>query len=490
MRTLKQKTINGMFWSVGERLSEQIALMITSIILARLLQPSDFGLLGMLSIFTAVAQSVIDSGFGTALIQKKDADQTDASSIFYFNLILGFILAGSMFFAAPLIARFFDQTILIPITRVISFNLIITSFSLVQISLLTKEMRFRTQMKVGLISVILSGVLGIFMAYFGMGVWSLVVQALSRYLIRGILLWFFSSWRPSPIFSFNSLASMFSYGSRLLLSGLLDTSFNNIYQTIIGKLFSVTNLGYYAKAQTLQTAATRATSTSLGSVTFAALAPYQDNDKVLKDSYKKTIRLSLYLHFPIMIGLIAIAGPLIPFLLTEKWVPAIKYFQLLCIVGLLTPLIYFNQNIMKIKGRTDLFFRTNLISKLIILVTILITYRWGILALLFGQIFSTFVTYLIISHFSNELIGYSQLEQVKDFLPLLFKSIIMGAMIFLSGLIIPDNKIFDLFIRTTTGILVYTIISLLSNSEEFYEILDIIKNILQSIASAIKQKFS
>jgi O-antigen/teichoic acid export membrane protein len=486
MTSLKQKTINGMFWSVGEKISEQIALLITSIILARLLEPADFGLLGMISIFIAIAQSMIDSGFGSALIQKKDANQTDASSIFFFNIFLGILFAAALFFAAPLIANFYDQPILTSITRVLSLNLILTSLSLVQSSLLTKEMKFQTQMRVGLLSVIFSGVVGIILAYSGLGVWSLVFQAISRYLIRGILLWNTSNWRPSFDLSFESLASMFSYGSRLLLSGMLETIFNNFYNAFIGKTFSATELGYYSRAQSLEISATQATSSSLSKVTFAAFAPFQDNNEILKQSYRKAIKLSVFIHFPLLIGLIVIADPLIRFLMTDKWAPSIVYFQLLCVSGLFVPLIRFNQNIIKIKGRTELFFRANLISKIFTILMVFLTYRWGIKAIIYGQIAISIITYLLNGFPSQELIGYSLFEQVKDTYGSLLISIIMGGVISIVTFFQIESIIFDLLIRIFFGIVVYFSINFITKQEELYEVIKISHGYLMIIFQKFK----
>jgi len=481
MDNLKQKTINGMIWTISERLGLQLLQLVVSIILARLLQPAEFGLISMLMLFTAIAQSLLDSGFGSALIQKKDATQTDASSIFFFNIFIGIILATILSLGAPLIANFYQQPILIPLTRVLSLNLIINAFSVVQTSLLTKNMDFKAQLKVSIASVLISGTAGIIMAFQGLGVWSLVVQMVLNQLIRAILLWIVSSWRPAAEFSYLSLKSMFSFGSRMLVSGLIDTFFNNILQTFIGKIFSAVDLGYYTRAKTMETSATFATSASLGQVTYPALTPFQDNDVLLKKAYRKTIRLSLFFHFPLMIGLWAIADPLFRFLLTDKWAPSIPYFQILCFAGLLYPLHVLNLNILKVKGRSDLFLRLEIIKKAVIILVILVTYRWGIIALLFGQIGISIFAYFINSYYSGRLIDYKQCDQLLDLMPSFITAGLMGFCMFLAGSINLENNFLLLIIQTIVGIVSYTSFHFLLKSTELSEVIDIIRNIIKKL---------
>lgn len=475
MPNIKQKAVNGMLWSVGERLSMQVALVLTSIILARLLEPSDFGLLGMLAIFTAIAQSIIDSGFGTALIRKKDLNEVDKSSIFFFNLLIGTLLGFVLFLSSPLIAIFYSQPSLIPITRVISSILILNSFSLVQASLLTREMKFNIQFKIGLISVLVSGAVGILMALMGFGVWSLVAQLLTRSLVNSLFLWILSKWRPSLAFSIQSLKVMFAYGSRLLFAGIVETLFKNIYQTFIGRIFSATELGFYTKALTLETAATQSTTSSLSKVTFAALVPFQDDNHFLKKSYRKTIKLSMLIQFPLLFALIAMAEPLIILLLSDRWAPSIPYFQLLCVVGIFQTLVHFNTNILKIKGRTDLIFRLLLLNKATIIAAIAITYRWGISALIIGQVFSALIFSITLGHFSDNLIGYSQIEQIKDFLPPIIIGSIVSLCMYSVNFLGLNNYILKFLLMNGVGLLVFLLISLFYQSEEFKEVKKIIK---------------
>jgi teichuronic acid exporter len=486
MISLKQKSINGMLWTVSERLSVQAVQLLVQIVLARLLEPAQFGLIGMLMIFTAVAQSIMDSGFGSALIQKKDADQTDSSSIFFLNLIFGVILALVLSLAAPLIGKFYLQPTLTPITRVLSLTLIINAFSLVQTSLLAKKMDFKTQMKISLLAVIISGVIGIVMAYQGFGVWSLVAQMVSKSLFQAIFLWIFNDWRPKGVFSFSSLKSMFSFGSKLLFSGLIDTIFRNIYQTFIGKVYSPAELGFYSKAISIETAAIQATSSSLGQVLFPSMVHLQNDLDSLKKAYRKTIRLSLFLHFPLMIGLWAVADPLFRLLLTDKWAPSIPYFQILCIAALLYPLQVLNLNILKVKGRSDLFLKLEIIKKATVVLAIVLTYRHGIIVMLYGQIITSIISYLLNSYYSGVLIGYSQWDQIKDLVPSFGSAVIMGIVMYLVGLLPNESHLLKILFQTITGMLVYYLISLKASSSELAEVKSIMINAINQIILKLK----
>jgi O-antigen/teichoic acid export membrane protein len=483
MTTLKQKFISGTIWTVTERLSLQILQLIVSIILSRLLGPSEYGLIGMLTIFIALSQSVIDSGFGSALIQKKDADQIDTSSIFFLNIIIGFILTITLILTAPLIANFYNQPELINITRVLSLNLIINSFGLVQTALLSKSMDFKAQMKASLIAASTSGLIGIALAYNGFGVWSLVIQMVLNYFIRVILIWNVSRWRPSLVFSSASIKSMFPFGSRMLLTGLVDTFFLNIYNAFIGKIYSSTTLGFYTRATVFVNAAVLATSLSIEKVTYSALAPYQDEISTLKQAYRKTIRFSVFLHFPLMVSLIVLADPMIRFLLTDKWAQSIPYFQLLCVSGIFYPLQLLNLNILKVKGRSDLVLKLGIIQKLMVILAIFITFRYGIMFLIYGQIITSIFSFFIYSFYSGRMIMYSQINQLKDLLPFMVMAIIMGSSMFLFDFIYLPNPFFQLLIKPVIGVVIYCILNYLAKTTELIEFKKIISNMVERYKS-------
>lgn len=477
-----------MAWSVTERISLQVLHMGISIILARLLSPSEFGLLGMLAIFTSIAQSVLDSGFGSALIQKKDATQTDSSSIFYFNLFIGIILAGIFFFSAPLISNFYQQPILVPLTRVLSLNMIINAFSLVQLSMLRKNLEFKNSFIVSMIAVLISGIFSITAAYRGLGVWSLVIQNLSHSLAQAGSLWLINNWRPIGHFSFASLKSMFSFGSKLLVAGLIETIFKNLYQTLIGKGYSPSDVGYYSRASTMETAATVTTSMALGQVIFPAFSPYQDDNQTLKQVHGKTIKMSMFLHIPFMIGLIAIAEPLFLFLLTDKWANSIPYFQLLCVVGLVYPIQVQNYNLFRIKGRSDLILKFGIAKHILIAAALAITYRHSILALIYGQIVVAVVSQIIASYVAGRLINYTLLDQLKALLPSTSVSLIMGAGLFLMGKINFGNNLLEFSSQIIVGILIYYIINKLFRSQELEEFISILVNLWKNFYATLKGK--
>jgi len=489
MSELKQKTINGMVWSVSERISLQVMHMLVSIILARLLGPSEFGLLGMLAIFTSIAQSVLDSGFGSALIQKKDATQTDSSSIFYFNLLIGIFLASIFFFSAPLIADFYQQPILKPITRVLSLNMIINAFSLVQLSILRKKMEFKNHFIVSMIAVLFSGVAGIIAAYNGLGVWSLVIQTLSHSLAQAIALWILSKWRPIGHFSFESLKTMFSFGSRLLVAGIIETVFKNLYQTFIGKVYSPSDVGYYSRASTMESAASVATSMALGTVVFAAFSPYQDDDTTLRKVHSKTIKMSMFVLMPVMIGLIAIAEPLFLFLLTEKWADSIPYFQLLCVIGLLFPIVVQNYNLLRIKGRTDLHLRLEIFKYVITVIAIALTYKHGIIALIYGQITVAVISHFVVSYFVGRLVDYTLFDQLKALFPQGIISLIMGGSIYFVGnLLNTDSNLLIFSTQIVLGVVIYFLLNRLIKAPELEEFLSIIGNFTRTLLLKLKGK--
>lgn len=468
----------GLIWSLAENLGLQAMQFVISIILARLLLPAQFGLIGMLSLFMAVAQSLLDSGFGSALIQKKDADQLDACSAFYFNLAIGAFLILLLWFSAPLIAHFYAQPILTNLTRLLSLNILINAFRLVPSAILTKQMDFRVIFKISVIAVIVSGTVGVILAFKGFGVWSLATQSVLETLLRTFLVWHASRWKPAWIFSLKSLKTMFAYGSRLLFSGLLDTIFNNVYQLFIGKVYTPIDLGYYVHAQSMETVAVQPTSSALGRVMFPAMVNIQDDKARMKQSYRKIMTIAMFFHFPLMIGLIVVAEPLITLLFTQRWAPSVPYFQLFCLVGLLWPLHVLNLNTLQVTGRSDLFSRLEVVKKVLVVVAIAVTYRTGITALLYGQIATSVVSYFLNCHYSGELIDYSTVEQVRDSIPFLLIAIGMGIVMFFAGRAIhPDLP--KLLVQVTAGATFYLSMDYLLGWSVLTEVLNLVHNAIR-----------
>lgn len=474
MEDLKTRTLTGLFWNLLERIGLRIVQFVPTVILARLLSPEQFGLIGMLSLFIALAQSFLDSGFGLALIRKKDVSHTDECSIFYFNILLGVLSVLVLFFAAPLIAGFYQQPILIGLTRWLSLGIFIQSFGLIQTTLLTRALDFKTQLKARLFATVMSGVIGIAAALYGLGVWSLVIQSIAATLLGTLALWLMCDWRPALNFSLDSLKSMFGFGSRMLFSDLVNTFFDNLYQVFIGKFFSPASLGFYTRAASSRAVVIDTVSYTLGRVTFPAFSSIQDDLGRLKRAYRKAITLSTYLNFPLMLGLIVVAKPLFLLLFSAKWLGAVGYFQLLCVTGMLAPLQIINLQVLKVRGRSDLFFQLTLIRRSLIVLTVFLTYRWGISAMLVGQIVISGIIYFLNSFYSARLIDYPMKAQVVDILPTLFYTLLMAAAMLLLGEAFQGaGELLLLVLQCGMGVAVYLLVSKLARAEPLRELLSL-----------------
>jgi O-antigen/teichoic acid export membrane protein len=482
--SLRHKTLHALFWSFLERFGQQGIQFVISIILARLLLPEEFGLIAMLAIFMAIAQSFINSGFGQALIQKQNVTHIDECSIFYFNILVGFLAAGLLCLAAPWIAGFYNQPLLVPLTCALSLNLIINAFSLVHTTLLTKHVDFKTQLKVSVIATVISGTIGVTMAFNGFGVWSLVAQSLGSNLLHTILLWFFNTWRPSLVFSFTSLRGMFAFGSRLLASGLLDTVFQNIYIVVIGKLFSPADLGFYSRAKRLQQLPVDNISSIISRVTFPVFSSVQDDKPRLKRGVRKALTMLVMINFPMMVGLAIMAKPLVLLLLTEKWAPCIPYLQLLCVVGMLYPLHVINLNVLKAQGRSDLFLQLEILKKILVVIAIAVTYRWGITAMIYGQIATSCFAYLLNSYYTGKMLDYPITEQIRDLIPSLTLASIMGGGVYALHYAPIVNQSALLFAQIMTGIVLYSVLCYIFRISSFMEVIEMVKSRLLNVRYA------
>lgn len=473
--TLRQKTITGVIWTFFEQLFRVGIQTITTLILAWFLLPEDFGLMAMISIFFAIAQSLVDSGFSQALIRKKEVSQTDYSTAFYTNLALGFLTYILLLVSAPFISSFYNEPRLMVLVRVVGLVVIINSFQLVQVVDLTRKLNFKIQFRVTLPSAMFSGVVAISMAAMGFGVWSLVAQMLISSFASTALYWIINKWRPSKDFSVESLNEMFGFGSKLLASGLIDTAFQNIYVIVIGKLFSATLVGYYFFAQRIQELVANQLSSAVQKVTYPALSTVQDDNTALKAFYRKIIQVVTYIVFPSMIALAVLAKPLFSVMLKEDWLPAVTYLQLLCIVGLLYPLHAINLNILKVKGRSDLFLYIEIVKKLMIVIIILISVRFGIFGILMGQIVSSILAYIPNSYYSIKLIDYSVAEQLHDFIPTLLLAVTMGVFMYAAGLVLPLGEFGYVLVIGLAGATFYVLTNYLLKTPAQLLMLQIVK---------------
>jgi O-antigen/teichoic acid export membrane protein len=429
--SLKDKTISGIFWSFLQQFGGRGISVLTTIFLARILTPKDFGLMGMLAIFIAISQRLISGGFSTALVQKKDADEEDFSSVFYINLAISVLIYVILFFGAPLISDFYHQPILTPMSRVLSLVFIINAFSYVQSARLRKAMQFKTLMKIHLPSIVISGAVALVMALKGYGVWSIVAQRIVVELAYTIQIWIYAKWKPLLTFNKEKAKGLFSFGSRLMVSGVLNAIYRNIYLIIIGKFFPVNILGYYQTARKLEKTPTQTLSNAVKSVTFPAFSSIQDDDKRLKKGYKKSIQQLFFWVCPAMVLAAVLAVPLFRFVLTVKWLPAVPFFRLVCIIGIMRPISSFNLDIVNVKGRSDLYLKLNIIKKIIVTIGVAVSIQFGIWALVGFQAFDSIIRYGINSYYSGRFIDYPIKEQVVDILPTFILSLAIGVFIWL-----------------------------------------------------------
>ncbi len=371
----------------------------------------------MIAIFIAISDSIIDSGFSNALIRKVDIKREDYNTVFFFNLIVGISLYVLLFFCSPAISEFFKEPLLVPVTRVIGLVLVINALSIIQRTIFVKEINFKIQTKISFIASISSGVIGIGMALLNYGVWSLVAQQLSRQFFNALFLWIYSHWRPAWEFSIESFKELFGFGSKLLVSGLIDTAYRNVYYVVIGRFYSSSQLGQYTRAGQFNTIFSSNLTAVVQRVSYPVLSSIQEDPERLLEGYRKIIKMTMLVAFSCMLGLAAIAKPLILVLIGEKWLQSVYYLQIICFSGMLYPLQAINLNILQVKGRSDLFLKLEIIKKVIAVGPIVIGIFWGIEYMLWGSVFTSFIAYFLNSYYSADLVNYPTKKQIMDIFP-------------------------------------------------------------------------
>jgi O-antigen/teichoic acid export membrane protein len=455
-QSLKKITIKGLSWSLIESASSQGIRFVLGIILARLLVPEMFGLIAMLLIFITLGEIFVDSGFGTALIQKQKITECEICSVFYFNILVGLIAATLLFLAAPAIAAFYNQPTLTPIAQSLSFIFIINSFGMIQSNLLVKGVDFKSMAKLITISNLSSGLIGIALAVMGYGIWSLVIQQISAAVIRNCLYWYYSSWRPHFLFSINEIRKMLRFSLSILAIGILNRTSESIYYMVIGKLFSATDLGFFSRANQLQSFPSSTLAMLVGRVTFPVYAKVQHDPLLLKAGLRKTLTMLAFIIFPIMVGVAVVAKPLIIVLLTDKWAQTIPYLQLLSVVGVLFPFEWIRQQALQAVGRPDLSLRVEIFKKVALFASITVMWQWGIFGIISGMIFATILSLSLNIHYTAMVTQYSIREQLFDMIPYFAISIIMGAIAFsIIYLIANYSAFYQLLIQSFTGFLFY-----------------------------------
>ena len=472
--SLKSKTVKGVVWSSIERFSTQGVQFLIMIIMARLLTPKDYGLIGMLAIFLAVAQSLIDSGFSQALIRKQDRTDVDNSTVFYFNIVVSSALYLILFIAAPFVADFYNQPELTSVMRVVCLGVILNSLAVVQRALLTVRIDFKTQAKASLSAAVISGCIGIVLAYCGFGVWSLVVQQLLNLSVNTLLLWIFSKWRPIAVFSWKSFHELFAFGSKMLASGLLDTLYRNIYPIVIGKLFSASSLGHYTRAQQFSEFPSSNVTGIIQRVTYPILCGIQDETERLEAAYRKFLKLSAFIIFPLMIGMSAVARPFIDIVLGTQWGFCGQLLQIICFAMMWYPIHAINLNLLQVKGRSDLFLRLEIIKKILGITVLCITAPFGLVVMCYGQIFNSIVALVINTYYTGKLINVGFIRQMKDLLPTLLLSLTMfGAILLVNGFI--EVNMHRLVIGVLVGIIVYASGSYIFKFKELQTLFSLIR---------------
>lgn len=481
--SLKDKTISGIFWSSLELIANQGIRFLIQIVLARLLLPQHFGIIGMITVFIAISQSIVNCGFKNALIRENNSSQEDYSTVFYFNLIMAVLLYIVLFITVPAISKFFNESQLIPVLRVLSIVIIINSIGLVQRTLLIKKIDFKIQTKLSIISSIFSGGIAIVFAYLGYGVWSLVILTLTMQSIQSFLLCIYNRWVPSLVFSMDSFKRLFGFGWKLLISGLIDTFYKNINYVIIGKFFSTTSLGYYTNTQKIVDIVSQSITTSVQKVSYPVLSSIQDDSERLRNGYRKIIKNSVFITFPFMIGLAAVAEPFIMIVFGEKWINSIPYLQILCFGSMLFPLHAINLNILQVKGRSDLFLKLEIIKKIIGIsfITIVIVFRLGIIALLWTSVIGSYIAYFVNSYYSAQLLSYSTKDQIRDISVIFTISILMGVLVYFTGTMISGNNFIKIFSQITIGFLSYIGLSKLFKIEELKTIYDLMHSLFKKV---------
>jgi len=461
------RSITALGWSSIDVAGRQGIQFVVTLILARLLSPAEFGLLAMLSLFIALATSVVDSGFGSALIQRRQITEADKSSVFLFNAAMGALVALSIFSAAPLIARFYRQPILLPLTRLMALNLFIGSFGVVQVALLTRDLDFRTPCKTGIIAMIASGATAVWMAWSGYGVWSLAVQSVIYTSVSTGLIWVFCPWTPSLRLRIQSLRSLFGFGSRLLASGLLGTFFDRIQLTVIGKAFSAVDLGYYTRAYSTEQFPAALMSAVVSRVTFPVFAQRSHDPQAFKLCVRRAVISLMIPMLPMMVGLAVLARPLVLVLFGEKWLPCVRYLQALSVVGAFWPLHIINLNVLTALGRSDLFLRLEVVKRILTGLGLLVTFRVSVMAVVWAVLIVSVICVFVNTYYTKSLIGYGLLSQLRDLAPYFGISVFTGATAWVVGLALPNSPALYVGSAALIGAVLYCTLCWVLRLEEY-----------------------
>lgn len=429
--SLKQKTVHSIFWSAIQQFGRQGISFIFSILLARILLPKEFGYIAMVMVFINICTTLIDSGLTQSLIRKNEDDEKDYSTIFFFNLGVSIFLYTLLYFIAPYIAGFYNQPILHKLVRWQAIILIIHALSLIQETLMVKNLEFKKLTYAKLPAIIISGAIALYLAKRGFGLYSIVAYTILDSGIIAIILWVISPWKPKPSFHIENFKKHYKFGGHLTISGILESGFNELYNIILGKFFSPAHLGFFNRAYTIQRLPVSNLSNVLNKVTYPILAKIKHNNKKLKEVYSKLMLMVVFIITPILIFSGILGKPLISLILTDKWLPAVPYFKILCLAGIIYPLNMYNINILKIKGKSSTILRLQLYKKIVFILSLCLIILYGMYGLLYGILINALLSFLLNSYFSGKLISFDTWDQLKNITPLIIINFISGTLVYL-----------------------------------------------------------
>ena len=482
MKNMKSKTISSLIWKFSERMGAQIIQFIVSIILARLLTPADYGLIGLITVFITISSVFARSGLGQSLVQKKNADDVDFSTVFYCSLVLSVLLYVVLFATAPFVAQFYNEPVLTGVLRILGLVVIIGTVHSVQSAYVQKTMQFKRFFWSTLGGTVISAFVGIYMAYAGYGVWALVGQQLSNHIVNTVISFFIIKWRPMLKFSFRRVKQLFSFGWKILVSTLIDQIYMNLYSLVIGKTYSTTDLGYYNRGKHFPMIIVNDVNTTIDTVLFPVLSEIQDEKHRLKSMVRRSIVTSTFLIFPMMAGLAAMAEPITMLLLTEKWLPAVPFIQFCCFTYAFWPIHTANLQAIKALGRSDIFLGLEIIKKVVGISILIVTLPYGLMVMMVGRCVATLCSSFLNAFPNRKLLGYSYIEQIKDIAPSLVLSLIMAAVVLLVGNL-DINLMLKMVLQVITGVIVYAGLAKLFKLECFEYILNTAKGFLAKRSS-------
>lgn len=474
--SLKKQALSGVVWTFADTFLIRGLSFVAMIFLARWLGPADFGLIGMIAVFIAIGSSLTDSGMTNSLIRTKDPDQSDYSTVFIVNLVMSLLVYGIVYLAAPFIADFFGHAILVEVIRLYCLIFLIIAFSAVQLAILTKEMNFRKITIINLPSTLIGVTVGLYLGYNDYGVWSIVWMYLTTSGLKSILLWLTTNWKPKLLFSKAKFKYHYSFGYKLMLSGLLDTVFRNIYNILIGKYFSAQTLGFYERSKQFSEYPSSTLTGIISKVSYPMLSNIKEDPNRLEEVYRKLIRVSFFVIAPLMLGSAAVAKPLFLLILGEEWLPAALFFQILSLAMMLYPIHAFNLNILKVYGRSDLFLKLEVIKKAIISISIIVAFQFGIMGLVWSSVFTSFAALGVNMYYSSKLINYPIKNQIKDLIQTLFLALITAFLMFqLTKLFLDTQLVLQITLAVLCGIIIYTSINYINKKSPLHEALWILK---------------